>query len=253
MNVIRVRSYLNEKYDGMFRHYTKCNAYNRLWLLYKELNMSIEAEYVPHPSYGDILLPYTKSKIVFIRNKLKMIEDNSLWSCYGQRFIEGGEKDYYFGRLVMLLLGHYGLSLGEIRDICHIEDPKGSLLSWVRHCIRKGWCCPKRVESTPVINSEFAPRPSLEVFLMETFDVKSDVACMFLNKQQVKSIVDESLSISARIFYDVEYLKKDPDDYDLDPDMWASIYRDAVAYISQKMMEAPTRRAGVNVYGWGGL
>ena len=200
MDVTKIRSYLNDKYDGAFRRYTKGNAYNRLWLLYKELNMSIEAEYVPHPSYGEILLPYTKSKIAFIRNKLKMIEDDSLWSCYGQRFIEGGEKDYYFGRLVMLLLGHYSLSLGEIRDICHIEDPQSCLLSWVRHCIRKGWCCTKRAELTPkdalnarIEDCAFSPRRSLEVLLMEACGVRSDVACMFLDGYRVKSLVDEGV------------------------------------------------------------
>lgn len=247
MDAVRITLYLNEKYDGMFRRHTKSNAYNRLWLFYKELNINIDIEYVSRPKYGEILLPYTKTKIAFITNKLKMVEDNSLWSCYGQRFVEGSKNDYHFGRLVMLLMGHYGLSLGEIKDICHIEDPKECLLKWVRHCINKGWCCSKRVELTPkdaldirMADYDFSPRRSLEVFLMESFGVRSNIACMFLDGYRVKSIVEEGLSIPAKIFYDIEYLKEDPEEYDFNSDMWGIVYKDAIEYISQKMLENPT-------------
>lgn len=142
-NKIRtVQKYLYEKYGNIFN----MSPYARLWILYRELSIDLGVEYVSHPDYGVILeeaLAVFNEKIIFISDSLKMIENNSLWNLCGIRE-ESVFDSYYFGRLIMLIMGHYGLTTEQIESITHVIDPESCLLGWTMHCLYNGWCYTSR-------------------------------------------------------------------------------------------------------------
>lgn len=148
-----IRKQLYEKYGSLFKRYTQENAYIRLWLLYRELSVTIEAEYVPNPNYDVVLMAFINKNIVFKPESVRMIEDNSLWNLHGFRFIEDSEDGTYFGRLIMLIVGHYGLSISQIQNIAHISDPEYCLICWSMYCVYNGWACAKRLDLSCGTNS----------------------------------------------------------------------------------------------------